>query len=137
VVASTDGATLMSARKLGFVLQVDVAAPTEQDQRDIEVRAVLARRMSGRTSCTKRRFWKKALPFQMRSMTAVIRTVSTRRRGGHLRALERVALVTRIPPTQRIPITLLTLNKLPSNTEESLSAKSAGIQTRHFAKCQV
>ena len=78
------GATLLLGPHLGFMLEIDIPAPAEQDQRDVErqrgtgdpdLRAEIASPMR---ICVKN-----VLPFQISSITAVIRTMRRAHRAAH------------------------------------------------------
>ena len=88
-------AALLLGAHLGFVLEVDVAAPAEQDQRDVERQRRARDADFGPEVCPPmRRWWKKALPFQISSITAVISTASTSASRRALAAAKLALLVT-------------------------------------------
>ena len=65
---------LLLGPSLGFVLEVDVAAPAEQDQRDVErERGACNAHVVPKSLLSMWTWWKNALPFQISRSTAVIR----------------------------------------------------------------
>ncbi len=73
------GARLALLAHLGFVLQVDIAAPAEQDQRDVEGQGD-QRDLEAGPDAVARHWsicWKNSLPFQISRTTAAIRMPST------------------------------------------------------------
>ena len=111
---------LLLGAHLRLVLQVDIAAPAEQDQRHVERQRGACNANLGTEICRRsRRCWKKVLPFQMSSITAVMSTTSTTASRCALSRRELGCAVTTGTSTlaTNAAVTARTLNKFLSETE--------------------
>ena len=98
-------ALLLLGAHLGFVLEVDVAPPAEQDQRDVErQRGARDADVGAEIALSMRRLWKKALPFQISSITAVMRTTSTSASRRALSTPDRRTFRARSRPTRHVTL---------------------------------